>query len=105
MPIIVRAGLTAPTIAIQRLSAALREYSLPPGWSFEATPTTVVLSAPELELSPDQQGYAGEVVLKVAQAKDIVAAACEGRDDVRPHYFAVDPARVQRGSSIDTGST
>jgi hypothetical protein len=105
MPIIVRAGLTAPTIAIQRLSDALREHSLPPGWSFEAKPTTVVLSAPELGLSPDQQGYAGEVVLKVAQAKDIVAAACEGRDDVRPHYFAVDPVGVQRRSSIDASST
>jgi hypothetical protein len=105
MPIIVRAGLTAPTTAVQGLTAALREHSLPPGWSFEATPTTVVLSAPELGLSPDQQGYAGEVVLKVAQAKDIVAAACEGRDDVRPHYFAVDPVGVQRRSSNGASSS
>jgi hypothetical protein len=90
--IIVRAKFSAPPIAIQQLGQLLLGRSLPSGWSFEATPTTVVLSAPESKLSPDQQGYAGEVVLKVAKAKEIVHAACGGRDDVRPIHFAVDPA-------------
>jgi hypothetical protein len=48
--------------------------------------------APQSKLSPDEQGYAGEVVLKVAKAKEIVHAACGGRDDVRPIHFAVDSA-------------
>jgi hypothetical protein len=99
--ITVRARFTAPTIATQRLGELLRERALPPGWSFEATPTTVVLSAPELRLSPDQQGHAGEVVLSVAKATEIVHAACDGRDDIRPYYFVVDPAGVQRRNSID----
>ena len=59
-----------------------------------ARPLTVVLSS-------DQQGHAGEVVLTVAKATEIVHAACDGRDDIRPQYFAVDPASVQRRSRID----
>ncbi len=92
MPIIIRARLTAPPNAIQRLAEALRDQALPPDWSFAARPTTIVLSAPAPMMSPDQQGYAGEVVVKVAKARDIVGAACDRRDDIRLSYFAVDPA-------------
>lgn len=99
--IIVRAKFTAPAIATQRLGEVLHERGLPPGWSFEATPAKLVLSAPDLRLSPDQQGHAGEVVLSVAKATEIVHAACDGRDDIRPHYFAIDPAGVPRRSRID----
>jgi len=98
--IVVRAKFAAPPIAIQRLGEVLRG-ELPADWSSEATPTTVALSAPELKLSPDQQGHSGEVVVRIAKAKEIVQAACDGRDDIRPHYFAVDPASVQRRSRID----
>jgi hypothetical protein len=90
--IIVRARLTAPPIAIHRLAGVLRRRTLPPGWSFDTTPTTVLLLAPGPTLSPDQQGHAGKVVLNVALARDIVQAACDGRDDIRLAYFAVDPA-------------
>jgi hypothetical protein len=90
--IIVRARLAAPPIAIQRLAGVLRGLMLRPGWSFDTTPTTVLLSAPAPTLSPDRQGYAGEVVLRVAEAKEIVRAACDGRDGIEPQYFAVDPA-------------
>jgi hypothetical protein len=89
--IIVRARLTAPPIAIQRLAGVLRGRTLPAGWSFDTTPNTVVLSAPAPTLSPDHEGYAGGVVLNVALARDIVQAACDGRDDISLAYFAVDP--------------
>jgi len=80
MDFIVRPTGESPMNALRLLAEALSKIGLPQGWHCEAGPILIVLSAPESE-RPERA--------MLTWAWNLVRAACNGRDDLRPDYFSI----------------